>query len=308
MSWKKFVHVLNWWGDGIAGFFLSAHLEDKGRWRRGVKGFKKRFKNFEERRYEASRWMTTELEGSYTRAVYLGFMRLFWYINGNNAVGEKIPMTTPVITRVAPTTDGKHLTNVSVAFFVSPQVADPPKPNDESIHLSSFSAGNFYVRSFGGFALEQDYIKNIKALVEDLKVAGLPFDDQHYIIAGYDPPFRSAASVTQLRGTGAAGTPASAESAASSTAQEGTFELSELKVLLAELTQDIKESEKANEKATAKALERLKQELKQQMKQANECLRQEFQQANERLRQEVQLELRQVLGKIEERIEKNSLN
>ncbi|KAG2456228.1 F234A protein, partial [Polypterus senegalus] len=68
--------------------------------------------------------------------------------------------------------------------------------------------------------------------------------------------------------------------------------------------QDIKKSEKANEKATAKAHERLKQE----MKQANECLRQEIQQANERLRQEVQLELRQVLGKIEERIEKNSLN
>ncbi|KAG2457355.1 OR1L8 protein, partial [Polypterus senegalus] len=66
--------------------------------------------------------------------------------------------------------------------------------------------------------------------------------------------------------------------------------------------QDIKKSEKANEKATAKAHERLKQE----MKQANECLRQEIQQANERLRQEVQLELRQVLGKIEERIEKNS--
>ncbi|KAG2466244.1 TRI16 protein, partial [Polypterus senegalus] len=95
---------------------------------------------------------------------------------------------------------------------------------------------------------------------------------------------------------------ASAESAASSTVQEGTFELSELKVLLADLRQDIKKSEKANEKATAKAHERLKQE----MKQANECLRQEIQQANERLRQEVQLELRQVLGKIEERIEKNS--
>ncbi|XP_028676544.1 heme-binding protein soul2 [Erpetoichthys calabaricus] len=150
----------------------------------------KSYENFEERRYEASCWMTTELEGSYTRAVYLGFMRLFWYINGNNAAGEKIPMTTPVITRVAPTTDQKHLTNVSVAFFVSPQVADPPKPNDESIHLSSFPAGNFYVRSFGGYAVEQDYIKNIKALMEDLKVAGLPFDNQHYIIAGYDPPFR----------------------------------------------------------------------------------------------------------------------
>ncbi|KAG2460993.1 UN13D protein, partial [Polypterus senegalus] len=114
---------------------------------------------------------------------------------------------------------------------------------------------------------------------------------------------KSTASITQLREPGAAGTPASAESAASSTVQEGTIELSELKVLLAELTQDIKKSEKANEKATAKAHERLKQE----MKQANEWLQQEIQQANERLRQEVQLELRQVLGKIEERIEKNSV-
>ncbi|KAG2460264.1 TB22B protein, partial [Polypterus senegalus] len=79
---------------------------------------------------------------------------------------------------------------------------------------------------------------------------------------------KSAASITQLREPGAAGTPASAKSAVSSMVQEGTIELSELKVLLAELMQDIKKSEKANEKATAKALERLKQE----MKQANEWL------------------------------------
>ncbi|KAG2455395.1 STING protein, partial [Polypterus senegalus] len=102
---------------------------------------------------------------------------------------------------------------------------------------------------------------------------------------------KSAASITQLRKPGAAGTPASAEPAASSSVQKSTIELSELKVLLAELTQDIKKSEKANEKATAKALERLKQDLKQEM---------------ERLRQEVQLE-RQVLGKIEERIQENSV-
>ncbi|KAG2460120.1 PKHG7 protein, partial [Polypterus senegalus] len=96
----------------------------------------------------------------------------------------------------------------------------------------------------------------------------------------------SAASVTQLRGTGAAGTPASAESAASSTVQEGTFELSELKVLLAELTQDIKKSEKANEKATAKAHERLKQEMKQ---------------ANEWLRQEIQRQLKGCVKRLQER-------
>ncbi|KAG2461120.1 SLIP GTPase, partial [Polypterus senegalus] len=98
---------------------------------------------------------------------------------------------------------------------------------------------------------------------------------------------QSAASITQLREPGAARTPASAKSAASSTVQESTIELSELKVLLAELMQDIKKSEKANEKTRVKASEKMRQELKQ----ANEWLRQEFQQANERLHQEVQLEL-----------------
>ncbi|KAG2466647.1 WDFY3 protein, partial [Polypterus senegalus] len=48
----------------------------------------------------------------------------------------------------------------------------------------------------------------------------------------------------------------------------------------------------------------MRQEARQELKQANEWLRQEFQQANERLRQ---LELRQVLGKIEERIQENSV-
>ncbi|KAG2463517.1 KLHL4 protein, partial [Polypterus senegalus] len=49
---------------------------------------------------------------------------------------------------------------------------------------------------------------------------------------------KSAASIT-LREPGAAGTPATAESAASSMVQESKIELSELKVLLAELMQDI---------------------------------------------------------------------
>ncbi|KAG2462049.1 NMD3 protein, partial [Polypterus senegalus] len=69
--------------------------------------------------------------------------------------------------------------------------------------------------------------------------------------------------------------------------------------MFSELMQDIKKSEKANEKARVKANEKLRQELQQ----ANERL----QQANERLRQELQLKLRQVLGKIEEHIQENSV-
>ncbi|KAG2460346.1 ABCD2 protein, partial [Polypterus senegalus] len=112
---------------------------------------------------------------------------------------------------------------------------------------------------------------------------------------------QSAISITP-REPGIAGALATVESDASPTVQESTIKMSKLEVMLAEIVQDIKKTEKANEKARAKAHERLKQELlelKQEWQQANKTQRLMLQQANERLQQEMQVEIRQVLGKIE---------
>ncbi|MGH0155097.1 UNVERIFIED_CONTAM: hypothetical protein FKN15_038774 [Acipenser sinensis] len=145
---------------------------------------------FEVRSYEASHWMTTEVEGKYMNAVSKGFMRLFRYIQGDNEAGQKIPMTAPVAVVVYPTAEGTGMTNNhSISFFVPP-ASDPPKPKDARIHTLSVPAGTLYVRSFGGFAMGTTNVDQAKALADDLKAEGLSFDEKSFVAAGYDPPFR----------------------------------------------------------------------------------------------------------------------
>ncbi|KAK6489888.1 heme-binding protein 2-like [Huso huso] len=149
-----------------------------------------KYETFEVRSYEASHWMTTEVEGKYMNAVSKGFMRLFRYIQGDNEAGQKIPMTAPVAVVVYPTAEGTGMTNNhSVSFFVPP-ASDPPKPKDARIHTLSVPAGTLYVRSFGGFAMGTTNVDQAKALADDLKAEGLSFDEKSFVAAGYDPPFR----------------------------------------------------------------------------------------------------------------------
>lgn len=150
----------------------------------------KKYETFEVRSYEASHWMTTEVEGKYMNAVSKGFMRLFRYIQGDNEAGQKIPMTAPVAVVVYPTAEGTGMTNNhSISFFVPP-ASDPPKPKDARIHTLSVPAGTLYVRSFGGFAMGTTNVDQAKALADDLKAEGLSFDEKSFVAAGYDPPFR----------------------------------------------------------------------------------------------------------------------
>ncbi|MBN3320328.1 HEBP2 protein, partial [Atractosteus spatula] len=133
--------------------------------------------------------MTTDVEGNYKSAVNKGFMRLFYYIGGNNEAGIKIPMTAPVAVVVHPSTIDGNLKNISVSFFV-PAKSIPPKPKDLTIHELNLTGSTVYVRSFGGFALESDWTDNAQALEADLKAAGISYDPVSYVAAGYDSPFR----------------------------------------------------------------------------------------------------------------------
>ncbi|RXN01426.1 D-tyrosyl-tRNA(Tyr) deacylase 1 [Acipenser ruthenus] len=145
---------------------------------------------FEVRSYEASRWMTTEVEGRYMNAVSKGFMRLFRYIQGDNEAGQNIPMTAPVAVAVYPTADSTGMgKSHSVSFFIPPAI-DPPKPKDARIHTLNVPAGTVYVRSFGGFAMGTTDVDQAKVLADDLKTEGLSFDETSFVAAGYDPPFR----------------------------------------------------------------------------------------------------------------------
>ncbi|XP_069463635.1 heme-binding protein 2-like [Ambystoma mexicanum] len=149
----------------------------------------KQYSTFEERHYEASRWVSTDIGmESYSSAIMHGFWRLFHYISGKNAEGKKIPMTVPVLVHVLP--DGKGLSpNITMSFFVPFAEEKPPTPNDTALYLTSLPVQTVYVKSFGGFAFKSDYIDKAKSLSEELKALGKAFKEDSFLTAGYDAPF-----------------------------------------------------------------------------------------------------------------------
>merc|ERR1711872_1208575 len=64
---------------------------------------KKTTKDYELRCYQAYKWMSTNVAGyTYDKAVGMGFMRLFKYIQGANNQSVEIPMTAPVLVQIQP--------------------------------------------------------------------------------------------------------------------------------------------------------------------------------------------------------------
>uniref|UniRef100_S4RZK6 Heme-binding protein 1 n=1 Tax=Petromyzon marinus TaxID=7757 RepID=S4RZK6_PETMA len=145
---------------------------------------------FQERAYEATRWVMTRVEGKpYERAVVDGFMILFRYIGGYNRGGVRVPMTAPVLCHVTPKgARAEH--NLTVSFFVPPGSGEPPAPSDPRVEFTSLPAMTAFVSSFDGYAMERDWLHQSQLLAKALDDAKLPYQLGSFHSAGYDPPFR----------------------------------------------------------------------------------------------------------------------
>ncbi|XP_073413535.1 heme-binding protein 2-like [Dendrobates tinctorius] len=146
----------------------------------------KKYNTFELRNYESTHWVTTQLKTEmFGLGIMKSFKRLLNYINGQNMEGITIKMTVPVRATV-PLADPSI--NATMSFFVPSAIVNPPAPKDPSLYLESHSATSYYVRSFGGYALNSDYEKHSKALSEELLALGLAFDGSFGTAAGYNDP------------------------------------------------------------------------------------------------------------------------
>ncbi|KAM4042075.1 heme-binding protein 2-like [Anomaloglossus baeobatrachus] len=146
----------------------------------------KKYNTFELRRYDSSHWVTTQLETDmFGLGIMKSFKRLLNYINGQNMEGVTIKMTVPV-RAIVPLADPSI--NATMSFFVPMSIVNPPAPKDSSLYLESYPPTSYYVRSFGGYALNSDYEKQSKALTEELVALGLAFDGTFGIAAGYNDP------------------------------------------------------------------------------------------------------------------------
>ena len=138
-----------------------------------------------------------EVSGERDQAINAGFRILADYIFGNNAPGQSIAMTAPVIQQkgekiamTAPVsqTQSGNLWKVRFTMPSSYTMETLPKPNNPDIKIVSVPGHRTVAIQFSGFWWDRNLRKNLKkldAFVQDrgLKTAGDP------IYAFYNPPW-----------------------------------------------------------------------------------------------------------------------
>ncbi|XP_067278078.1 heme-binding protein soul2 [Pseudorasbora parva] len=146
----------------------------------------KEYQGFEERNYNTSNWIVTNIASTSESDIKEGFWKLYYFNQGRNSENKEIAMTRPVLVSVKEA-DGLGAKQASISFFQSD--SDIPEPNDATIRKTVVPSGTVYVRSFGGIASDADALENVNLLKEDLRAAGKEFIDNRFDAAGYDAPW-----------------------------------------------------------------------------------------------------------------------
>jgi hypothetical protein len=156
---------------------------------------------YEKRRYVGGTWASTTVETYlYAVASPRGFKRLFNYIDEGNLMGIKIPMTSPVRVRMEPSCGAFCKQNFTVSFFLPKEYqSNPPPPLDESVFIEKDPPATYYVKSSGGFKMDDLSIAHMaNSLAQELDEAGKHYDASEWFVAGYDPPFRLSDRHTEV--------------------------------------------------------------------------------------------------------------
>jgi hypothetical protein len=109
------------------------------------------------------------------------FNRLFQYIQGQNSVRRKIPMTAPVLLSKTPERN-------TVSFVMPEDLAPPPEPRDPAVQVNAFPARRYAVFRFHGWPRHATERKAIATLRAWLIARSLPASADP-ILAYYDPPW-----------------------------------------------------------------------------------------------------------------------
>lgn len=137
------------------------------------------------REYEPCVLMQVTVAGDFMRAGNMAFGPLVRYISGNNASGEKIAMTAPVIQE--PIGVEEHIVS-----FVLPAGMDPKKvpiPSDARVKMLAESSHFAAVKKFAGGWNEQKFLAEGDQLLNAVKAAGLePIGAIYW--ARFDPPWK----------------------------------------------------------------------------------------------------------------------
>jgi len=152
---------------------------------------------FELRDYAAYLVAETRVEAGFTEAGNIAFNRLFKYISGSNAAGQKIAMTAPVtqvkgekIAMTAPVTQVAEGGSYRVAFIVPSKYTREtvPKPLDPQVEIREVPAQLVAAWRYSGRWTEERYREQEQLLREQIAARGLVVAGPP-VLARYNPPF-----------------------------------------------------------------------------------------------------------------------
>ena len=146
---------------------------------------------YEVRKYESSRWVgVTMTSNDWYGSVNEAFEMLFNYISGQNDKQTKIPMASPVATKIEPGQNGQP-SNYTILFFTPFEFKeDTPKPTNPKLAIVDLPAITAYVISFEGFERDTQLLEYAEKLRSDLERDNEDYVKGAFFTAGYDPPYR----------------------------------------------------------------------------------------------------------------------
>ena len=145
---------------------------------------------YEVRKYAASKWVGTMVPSmSFTTAVHIGYGKLVSYISGANSAKAKIPMATPVATKIVPGQGAACDSNFTILSFIPfAYQANTPTPTDSQVALVDLPAITAYVTSFGGWEADNELQKYASELANTLIEDNVDYVKDFYLTASYDTP------------------------------------------------------------------------------------------------------------------------
>ncbi|XP_061556672.1 heme-binding protein 2 [Phycodurus eques] len=146
---------------------------------------------YEARHYDAAKWVsTTESYWSMDIACMRAFMRLYKYISGENEMGQKIQMTTPVVVKMGEKKWFWQTKEFTVSFLLPREhLANPPVPTNDKVFLSESPAQNVYVRTYSGWMNSLSDCHENEALMYDLMKNAASFKEDCHFGVGYNSPW-----------------------------------------------------------------------------------------------------------------------
>eukprot|EP00095_Tigriopus_kingsejongensis_P008114 snap_masked-scaffold184_size276635-processed-gene-1.13 protein:Tk08114 transcript:snap_masked-scaffold184_size276635-processed-gene-1.13-mRNA-1 annotation:"radical s-adenosyl methionine domain-containing protein mitochondrial-like" len=148
---------------------------------------------YEVRDFPARKWASTynmgmEIHGS--EEFSESFHRLFDYIDGQNAEGLTIDMTTPVTTYIIPGAGPNCESEFTMSFYIPAIHQEAPiQPAADNVYIEEREAFTVVATQFSGFATSNDFIKAASELYQAATADGLNvFADTYYTVS-YDGPY-----------------------------------------------------------------------------------------------------------------------